>query len=172
MFLVQVPFYFIFGQTILQIMSLWTWFPSACMSSMGLNKRSSSGCFSLSKIISANTNTIIKITGDSFNSICIRSCPSVTCERQTREHNKTGLSGAHLYWNSGLLNYWESVLVCVNMMYSPHKEQCTVHFPNMSKSHLWYVTVRPSHIGCWLCIETSSKTGRSRWAETKQKRTY
>lgn len=73
-----------------------------------VNKRRSSECFSLSKIISTNTNTIyLKITGESFHSVCIRSCPSVTCGN---------------------------------------------------------VAVRPSRTGCWLCIETSSRTGKSQWA--------
>lgn len=28
------------------------------------------------------------------------------------------------------------------------------------------MTVRPSHTGCWWCIETSSRPGTSQWAET------
>lgn len=28
-------------------------------------------------------------------------------------------------------------------------------------------TARPSHTDCWLCIETGSRTGRSRWAGTQ-----
>ena len=38
-------------------------------------------------------------------------------------------------------------------------------------AHLWKDTVRPSHTGCWWCIETSSRTGRSRWAETQKTKT-
>lgn len=80
-----------------------TLLPLARTSLVRLSKRRSSKCFSLSKITSATTNTILKITGDSL-----------------------------------------------------HQE--------LPVSHLWRVAVRPSHTGCWLCIETSSRTGRSRWA--------
>lgn len=32
-------------------------------------------------------------------------------------------------------------------------------------------TARPSHTDCWLCIETGSRTGRSRWAGTQHTHT-
>jgi len=61
-----------------------TLFPSAFCH--WLNKRRSSWCFLLSKITSTNTNTSLKITGGSFNSICIRSCPLVTCGTSSLDH--------------------------------------------------------------------------------------
>lgn len=131
------------------------------------------GVFPFAKMTSAKIVYLKKGNHRRVNSFHIKSCPpSGTCAdthvRDMFSWQRQKLTSVIHFKHLDCLKKKKRT-ICAFVL--PTTRMCLVNISNkVDETHQGKVKlVKPSHTGCWLCIETSSRTGRCQWANRERK---
>lgn len=125
------------------------------------------GVFPFAKTTSAKIDLFKKGNHRRVNSFHIKSWPSGTCADTSDKQRGAQTAALQLTSVAAFQTFGSFQKRTIRSLdYTDAFGQCfkTNKTTNNETHQGKAKTVRPSHTGCWLCIETSSKTGRCQWA--------